>query len=49
VAVEVDVNGGSRHVIMRAEVTSSIRVRTSEQFVADVERICGPGSVTVHS
>ena len=49
VAVEVEMNGGSRHVIVRAEVTSSIRVRTSEQFVADVERICGPGSVTVHS
>ncbi|MDO8680008.1 MAG: DNA polymerase III subunit alpha [Acidobacteriota bacterium] len=49
VAVEVEMNGGSRHVIMRAEVTSAIRVRTSEQFVADVERICGPGSVTVHS
>ncbi len=49
VAVEVEMNGGSRHVVVRAEVTSSIRVRTSEQFVADVERICGPGSVTVHS
>jgi len=49
VAVEVEMNGGSRHLIVRAEVTSSIRVRTSEQFVADVERICGPGSVTVHS
>lgn len=49
VALEVEMNGGSRHVIVRAEVTSSIRVRTSEQFVADVERICGPGSVTVHS
>jgi len=49
VAVEVELNGGSRHIIVRAEVTSSIRVRTSEQFVADVERICGPGSVTVHS
>ncbi len=49
VAVEVEMNGGSRHIIVRAEVTSSIRVRTSEQFVADVERICGPGSVTVHS
>jgi hypothetical protein len=24
-------------------------VKTSEQFVADVERVCGPGSVTVHS
>jgi DNA polymerase III subunit alpha len=49
VAVEVEMNGGSRHVVVRADVTSSIRVRTSEQFVADVERLCGPGSVTVHS
>jgi DNA polymerase-3 subunit alpha len=49
VAVEVEMNGGSRHVIVRAEVTQSIRVRTSEQFVADVESLCGPGSVTIHS
>ena len=42
-------NGGARHVIVRAEVTPSIRVRTSEQFVADVEQLCGPGSVTIHS
>ncbi len=49
VAVEVEMNGGSRHVVVRAEVTSAIRVKTSEQFVADVERVCGPGSVTVHS
>ena len=49
VAVEVEMNGGSRHVIVRAEVTHSIRVRTSEQFVADVERLCGVGSVTIHS
>ena len=48
-AVEVEMNGGSRHVIVRAEVTQSIRVRTSEQFVADVEQLCGPGSVTIHS
>jgi DNA polymerase-3 subunit alpha len=49
VAVEVEMNGGSRHVLVRADVTSAIRVKTSEQFVADVERVCGPGSVTVHS
>lgn len=49
VAVEVELNGGSRHVVVRAEVTHSIRVRTSEQFVADVERLCGTGSVTIHS
>jgi DNA polymerase-3 subunit alpha len=42
-------SGGARHVIVRAEVTQSIRVRTSEQFVADVESLCGPGSVTIHS
>ena len=41
-AVEVEMNGGSRHVIVRAEVTQSIRVRTSEQFVADVERSVRP-------
>jgi DNA polymerase-3 subunit alpha len=49
VAVEVETNGGSRHVLVRADVTSAIRVRTSEQFVADVERVCGRGSVTLHS
>ena len=49
VAVEVEMNGGSRHVIVRAEVTQSIRVRTSEAFVTDVERLCGVGSVTIHS
>ncbi|MGH9387958.1 MAG: DNA polymerase III subunit alpha [Vicinamibacterales bacterium] len=49
VAVEVETNGGSRHVLVRADVTSAIRVRTSEQFVADVERVCGAGSVTLHS
>lgn len=49
VAVEVEMNGGSRHVIVRAEVTHSIRVRTSEQFVSDVERLIGVGSVTIHS
>ena len=49
VAVEVEMNGGSRHVIVRADVTPSIRVRTSEQFVTDVERLCGAGSVTIHS
>jgi len=49
VAVEVELNGGARHVIVRAEVTHSIRVRTSEQFVTDVEQLCGAGSVTIHS
>ena len=45
VVVSADLAGGD----VRADVTSSIRVRTSERFVADVERLCGPGSVVVHS
>jgi len=49
VAVEVELNGGARHIVVRADVTPSIRVRTSQQFVADVERLVGPGSVTVHT
>jgi len=28
-------------------VNSQIRVRPSETLVSDVERICGPGSVTL--
>ena len=35
-------NGGSRHVVVRADVTPSIRVRPSEQFVADVEQHLRP-------
>jgi DNA polymerase-3 subunit alpha len=49
VVVEVELNGGSRHLVVRADVTASIRVRTSEAFVADVERLVGPGSVTLQS
>jgi DNA polymerase-3 subunit alpha len=45
-AIEVDVNGD--HTLVRLDVNSSIRVRPSEQFVAAVEKLCGPGAVTVH-
>jgi DNA polymerase-3 subunit alpha len=48
VAIEVDVNGGARHVRVRSDVDSSIRVKPTEQFVAAVERLCGPGAVTLH-
>ncbi len=47
-AIEVIVNGGQAHTVVRMDVNPSIRVRPSEQFVAAVERICGPGTVHVH-
>ena len=48
-AIEVDVNGNGDHTLVRLDVTPSIRVRPSEQFVAAVEKLCGPGAVIVHS
>ena len=47
-AIEVIVNGGATHTIVRMDVNPSIRVRPSEQFVTAVERLCGPGTVEVH-
>ena len=32
---------------VRVDAAGQVRVRPSEQLVADLERICGPGSVTV--
>jgi DNA polymerase-3 subunit alpha len=32
---------------VRVDASGQVRVRPSEQLVADLERICGPGSVTV--
>jgi DNA polymerase-3 subunit alpha len=48
VAIEVDVNGGSQHVRVRSDVNSSIRVKPTDQFIAAVELLCGPGAVTLH-
>jgi DNA polymerase-3 subunit alpha len=47
-AIEVIVNGGATHTVVRMDVNPSIRVRPSEQFVAAVEKLCGPGAVEVH-
>jgi DNA polymerase-3 subunit alpha len=47
-AIEVVVNGGDTHTVVRMDVNPSIRVRPSEQFVTAVERLCGPGTVYVH-
>ena len=47
-AIEVVVNGGAHHTVVRMDVNPSIRVRPSEQFVAAVEKLCGRGTVAFH-
>jgi DNA polymerase-3 subunit alpha len=47
-AIEVVVNGGAAHTVVRMDINPSIRVRPSEQFVSTVEKLCGQGSVFVH-
>jgi DNA polymerase III subunit alpha len=47
-AIEVVVNGGAEHTVVRMDINPAIRVRPSEQFVTAVERLCGQGTVEVH-
>ena len=47
-AIEVVVNGGAEHAVVRMDINASIRVRPSEQFVTAVEQLCGQGTVEVH-
>ena len=46
VSIELDMTGGGRHMRVKADV-GQLRVRPSERLVADVEKLCGPGSVTI--
>jgi DNA polymerase-3 subunit alpha len=47
VALEIDVVRDARRLRVHADVNDQIRVRPSDQLLADVERLCGAGSVTV--
>ena len=47
VALEIDVVSGERDLRIRAELSGQMRVRPSDHLVADLERICGPGTVTL--
>jgi DNA polymerase-3 subunit alpha len=49
-AIEVAVPGASPSVpqVVTLDVNVAIRVRPSQEFVAAVERLCGPGSVHIH-
>ncbi len=44
---EVEVQGPAHRLRVSADVTSQIRVRPSEELLAEVERLCGAGSVTL--
>jgi DNA polymerase-3 subunit alpha len=45
VSFELELRGSGRPLRVRADVTQQIRVRPSPALVAEVERICGAGSV----
>jgi DNA polymerase-3 subunit alpha len=47
IVLEVEVAPASRRLRVRADVTTQIRVRPSEQLVSAVERLCGAGSVVL--
>ncbi|HUU35601.1 MAG TPA: hypothetical protein VMW48_16155, partial [Vicinamibacterales bacterium] len=47
IVLEVEVTHEHRTLLVRADVTTQIRVRPSEQLVSAVERLCGAGSVVL--
>jgi DNA polymerase-3 subunit alpha len=47
VAFDVEVCEADRRYRVKVDVNAQIRVRPSERLVADVEKICGSGSVTL--
>jgi DNA polymerase-3 subunit alpha len=46
VCLELDLRGGAQPLRVKADVGGPIRVRPSSQLVADVERLCGAGTVS---
>ena len=47
VALTVELRPPLRPLRVRMDVHSQIRVRPSDRLVADIERVCGQGSVTL--
>ena len=47
VSLEVELRGGKRPLVVRADVLGPTRVKPSAQLVADLERICGEGAVVL--
>jgi DNA polymerase III subunit alpha len=47
VSLELELRGGAEPLRVKADVTGPIRVRPSSQLVADVERLCGAGTIVL--
>ncbi|MEI6667347.1 MAG: DNA polymerase III subunit alpha [Acidobacteriota bacterium] len=47
VALELDVVSGDRTLRVRAELSGQTRVCPSDRLIGELERICGPGTVTL--
>jgi DNA polymerase-3 subunit alpha len=47
VAFDLELKEADRHLRVKVDVNSQIRVRPSESLVAEVEKICGAGCVTL--
>jgi len=47
VSLEIELKGRAAPLRVRADVIGPMRVRPSTDMVADVERLCGPGTVTL--
>ncbi len=47
VALEVELRGGERPLRVKADVLGQTRVKPSTQLIAELERICGPGTVVL--
>jgi DNA polymerase-3 subunit alpha len=45
--VAIELQEPERHIRVKIDLNAQIRVRPSEELVAEVERICGSGSVTL--
>ena len=45
--VAIELRDPARHLRVTIDVNAQIRVRPSERLVAEVERICGAGSVSL--
>jgi hypothetical protein len=47
VAFELELRGNGRPLLVRAELAPQVRVRPSDQLIAEVERICGAGTAVL--
>ena len=47
VVFEIDLRGGAEPLRVRADLQGPTRVRPSADLLAEIERVCGPGSAAL--